>query len=116
MNELQKLNYVSYKVIFVLSVWLWVDCSLSVSLSIACATLLVDVTPGCLATPNVSTLQCSHNFLICSTDVVLGLFDSLDSALFTQALSRCFWRILLLYLGVFARFMVFCRFLIFCCL
>jgi hypothetical protein len=92
---------------WVLSVWLWVDCLLSVSISIACTTLLVEATPGSLATPNVSALQRSCNFLIRSADVVLGLFDSLDSALFAWALSRCFWRILLLYLASIAWFVVF---------
>jgi hypothetical protein len=76
------------------------------SISIACATPLVDATPGSLATPDISALRRSRNFLIHSTDVVLGLFDFLDSALFTRALSRCFWRILLLYLGFIARFVV----------
>jgi hypothetical protein len=47
-------------------------------LSIACAALLVDATPGSLATPDVSDLRRSRNFLIPSADVVLGLFDSLD--------------------------------------
>jgi hypothetical protein len=78
-----------------------------VSIAIACAALLVDVTPGSLATSDVSALRPSRNFLIRSADVVLGLFDSLDAALFAQALSRCFWRILLLYLGFIARFMFF---------
>jgi hypothetical protein len=59
MNELQKLcesqsDIVEY---WVLSVWLWVDCSLSVYVSIACATLLVDVTPGSLATPDVGHFE-----------------------------------------------------------
>jgi hypothetical protein len=61
---------------WVLSVWLWVDGSLSVSISIACAALLVDPTPGSLATPDVSALRSSRNYLIRSADVVLGLFDS----------------------------------------
>jgi hypothetical protein len=39
--------------------------------------------------------------------VVLGLVDSSDSALFARALSRCFWRILLLYLGFSAQFVDF---------
>jgi hypothetical protein len=86
MNELQS-DLVEY---WVLSVWLWMNCSLSVSISIACAALLVDATPGSLATPDISTLRRSRNFLIHFADVVLGLFDSLDSALFARALSRCF--------------------------
>jgi hypothetical protein len=77
------------------------------SISIACAALLVDATPGSLATPDVSELRRSRNFLIHSAIEVLGSFDSLDSALFARALSRCFWRILLLYLGFIARFVVF---------
>jgi hypothetical protein len=93
---------------WVLSVWLWVDCTLSVSISIACAALLIDATPGSLATPDVSSaLWRSRNFLISSADVVLGLCDSLDSDLFARALSRCFWCILLLYLGFIARFVGF---------
>jgi hypothetical protein len=84
-----------------------------VSISIACAALLVDATPGSLATLDVSALWRSRNFLIRSADVVLGLFDSLDSALFAQALSRYFWHILLLYVGFIARFVIFCQFLIF---
>jgi hypothetical protein len=84
---------------WVLSVWLWVDCSLSMSTSIASAALLEDATPGSLATPDVSVLWRSCNFLIRSADVVLGLFDSLYSILFAWALSCCFWHILLLYLG-----------------
>jgi hypothetical protein len=59
-----------------------VDCSLSVYICIACAALLVDATPGSVAIPDVSALRRSRNFLIRSPDVVLGLFDSLDSALF----------------------------------
>jgi hypothetical protein len=111
MNELQKLNYVELQSdlveYWVLSVWLWVHCSLSMSISIACASLLVDATPGSLATPDVSALRRSRNFLIPSADVVLGLFDSLDSALFARDVSRCFWGIFLLYLGFIARFVVF---------
>jgi hypothetical protein len=61
---------------WVLYVWLWVDCSLSVSISIACAALLVDATPGSLATPDVSALRRSRNFLIRSADVVLGSIRS----------------------------------------
>jgi hypothetical protein len=91
----------------VLSVGFWVDCSLSVSISIACSALLVDATPGSLATPDVSALRRSRNLLIRSADVVLGLFYSLDSSLFARALSRCIWRILLLYLGFIARFVGF---------
>jgi hypothetical protein len=106
--ELQS-DLVEYRV---LSVLLWVDCSLSLSISIACASLLVDATPGSLATPDVSALRRSHNFLNPSAHVVLGLFDSLDPALFARALSRCFWLILLLYLGFIARFLVFCQFLV----
>jgi hypothetical protein len=116
MNELQKLNYVLQNDLveyLVLSVWLWVDCSLSVSISIACAALIVDATPGSLATPDVFALRRSRNILIRSADVILGLFDSLDSALIAQPLSRCFWRILLLYLGFIARFVFFGQFLIF---
>jgi hypothetical protein len=45
MNELQKLNHVSYKVILLNTGYFpfdsWVDCSISVSISIACAALLV---------------------------------------------------------------------------
>jgi hypothetical protein len=82
-------------------------------MSIACAALLVDATPGALATPDVSALRRLCNFLIRSADVVLGLLDSLDSALFARTPSLCFWRILLLYLGFIARFMVFVNFLIF---
>jgi hypothetical protein len=82
----------------------------------ACAALLVDTTHGSLTTPDISALRCSHNFLIYSADVVWGLFDSLDSVLFAQALSHCFWRTLLLYLGFIAWFMVFCQFSIICCL
>jgi hypothetical protein len=37
----------------------------------------------------------------------LSCFDSLDSALFARTLSRCLWRILLLYLGFIARCVVF---------
>jgi hypothetical protein len=102
MNELQvelcglQSDLVEY---WVLSIWLWVDCPLSVSISIACAALLVDTTPGSLATPDVSALRQSRNFLIRFADVVLGLFDSLESVLFARPLSHCFWRILLLYLG-----------------
>jgi hypothetical protein len=59
-----------------------VDCSLFVSISIACAALLVDATPGSLATPDFFALRHSNNFLIRSGDVVLGLFDSFDYALF----------------------------------
>jgi hypothetical protein len=47
MNELQKLNYVSYKVILLNTGHF----PLSVSISIACAALLVDATPSSLATP-----------------------------------------------------------------
>jgi hypothetical protein len=90
MNELQKLNYVHLQSDLVehcvLSVWLWVDCLLTVSISIACVALLVDATPGSLATPHVSALRRSRNFLIRSPNVVLGLFDFLDSALFARAL------------------------------
>jgi hypothetical protein len=81
--------------------------SYKVILSIAYGALLVDATPGSLATPGVSALRCSRNFLIHSADVVLDLFGSLDSAPFARALSRCFWRILLLYLGFIARFVFF---------
>jgi hypothetical protein len=56
-----------------------------VSISIACAALLVDATPGLLATPDVSAMRRSRNFLIRSADMVLGLFDSLDSALFVSS-------------------------------
>jgi hypothetical protein len=112
MNELQTLNFVRSNLVeyWVLSVWLWVDSSVSVSISIACAALLVDSTPGSLVTPDVSALQRSRNFLIRSADVVFGLFDSLDSALYARALSRYFWCILLLYLGFIARFVVFVNF------
>jgi hypothetical protein len=80
-------------------------------------TTVVDATPGSLATPDASVLRLSCNFLIRSADVVLGLSDSLDSALFARGLSRCFWRILLLYLGFIARFVVlFLSIFIFCCL
>jgi hypothetical protein len=94
----------------VLSVCLWVDCSLSVSISVACAVLLVDATPGSLATPDVYALRRSRNFLIRSADVFLGLFDSLDFDLFARALSRYFWRISLLYLGFIGRFVGFVNF------
>jgi hypothetical protein len=127
MNELQKLNFVSYKMILLnsgqwyenydtkqieltdtlagfyssllswgpilprwlvsdvlssLSVWFWMNCSLSVLIFIACAALLVDATPGSLATSSVSALWRSRNFLIHSADVVLGLFGSLGLCCF----------------------------------
>jgi hypothetical protein len=71
------------------------------SISIACVALLVDATPGSLAALDVSALRRSRNFLIRSADVVLGLFDS------ARGFSRCFWRILLLYLGFIVRFVFF---------
>jgi hypothetical protein len=43
--------------------------------------LLVDATPCSLVTPDVSTLQRSHKFLIRPADVVLGSFDSLDCSI-----------------------------------
>jgi hypothetical protein len=73
---------------WILSVWLWVDCSLSVSIPIACAALLVDATPGSLATADVSALR--------------------GSALFARALScSCIWASLL-DLWFFLNFLVFC--------
>jgi hypothetical protein len=118
MNELQKLNYVSYNVILLNTGYFpfgsgWTARYPCLYVSIACAALLVDATPGSLATPDVSALRRSRNFLIHSANVVLGLFDSLDSALFARALSRCFWRILLFYFGFIARFVFFFVFLIF---
>jgi hypothetical protein len=115
MNKLQKLNYVSYKVILLNTGYFPFGSGWTARYPCLPA-LLVDATPGSLATSDVSVLRRSHNFLIRSADVVLDLFDSLDSALFARALSRYFWRILLLYLGFIARFVVFCKFLIFCCL
>jgi hypothetical protein len=115
MNELQKWNYVSYKAIFLNIGYFpfgsgWIARYPCLRIFIACAALLVDATPGSLATPDVTALRGSRNFLIRSADVVWGLFDSLDSALFARALSRCFWRILLLYLGFVDRFVFFCQF------
>jgi hypothetical protein len=108
--ELQS-DLVEYWVLFVR---LWVDCSLSVSISIACAALLVDATHGLLATPDVSALRLFRNFLNHSVDVVLGLFDSLDSALFARALS---FPLLLahfaLAFGLHLFCFFFCQFLIF---
>jgi hypothetical protein len=77
---------------------------------IACAALLVDATPGSLATPDVSVLRRSRNFLIRSADVILSLLDSLDYALFARIVFRCFWCILLLYFCLIARFVFFVNF------
>jgi hypothetical protein len=73
-----------------------------VSISIACPALLVDATPGSLATPDVSALRSSRNFLVRSADVVLRFFDSLDSVLSVRALPvacgascSCIWASLL---------------------
>jgi hypothetical protein len=84
------------------------------SIYIACAALLVDATPGSLATPEVSALRRSRNFLIPSAHVVLCLFDSLDSALFARALSvasgvsySCIWASLLDLCVFFCQFLIF---------
>jgi hypothetical protein len=75
-----------------------------------CTAKVVDATPGSLAAPDVSAMRRSHNFLIRSADVVLGLFNSLDSALFARDLYDCFRLISLLYLGFIVRFVVFVNF------
>jgi hypothetical protein len=106
MNELQMLNYVSYKVILLNTGYFPFRSGWTArypSISIACAALLVDATPGSLATPDVSYFRRTRKILIRSADVVLGLFDCLDSALFALTLSRYFWCILLLYLGLIGR-------------
>jgi hypothetical protein len=109
MNELQKLNCVSYKVIL---------------LNTGCFRLVLG---GLLAirvyihrlrrpTSRRDSRLARHTrclrfaALIRSTGVILGLLDSLDSALFARALSRCFWRSLLLYLGFIAQFVIFVNF------
>jgi hypothetical protein len=87
MNELQKFNYVSYKVILLNTGYFpfgsgWTARYQCLYPSPVPPYNIVDATLGSLATPDVSALRRSHNFLIRSADVVLGLFDSLDSALF----------------------------------
>jgi hypothetical protein len=54
----------------------------------ACAALLVDATPGSLATPDVSTLRRSRNFLIRSADVVDFLLCSIRSSPFPLLLAH----------------------------
>jgi hypothetical protein len=114
MNELQKLTYVSYKVILFNTGYFQFGSGWTARypcLYPSPGPPLVGATPGSLATPDVTALRRSRNFLIRSADVFLDLFDSLDSVLFARALFRYFWRILLLYLGFIARFVVFCQFL-----
>lgn len=77
-------------VLTLLSTWLWVEFSLSLSIFIACAVLLVEATPSSLVTLDDLTLPGCRNILILFVDVAVGLFDSLIFALLALALSRCF--------------------------
>lgn len=63
------------------SAWIWLNCSLAVYR--ACIGLLVEATPGSLATLEYFILRRCSNYPVRSQDVVLDKFDLVVSALLT---------------------------------